>query len=363
MANTAGGRIFYGVDEQELGDGSTVAGPIRPLTDGTVDSRLEDVLLASIHPRPRFRMRKIPVNSGSGFVLVVEIYPAYASDLHMVTGFKESRFYKRGEQRTVLMTEPEVREAYIRIAASRQTLETTIRAAVDAELDLVPATDESVLIIPWFGHREMVNPQQLGSSFGRDLLTVVRGELEWTTLVERLAVVSDGYRFCDARKSEVHECQSYACVRRTGLVHFARLSAREYGGGVRLWQTNTLETLIAAISTARYVFDKCSYLGPARIVHRVKVGSPFFWVDPMKGADYEILSCRKPIPAGTYLHSIAEVNLHEHGESLKVILRDLLHQTFQTGGEAACPWFEPSGDLKAGMKNFLRPDAYKHLCT
>ena len=47
MANTVGGRVFYGIDEESVSDGSVVAGPICPLKDGTLDTRLEDVLIAS----------------------------------------------------------------------------------------------------------------------------------------------------------------------------------------------------------------------------------------------------------------------------------------------------------------------------
>ena len=107
MANTAGGRILYGVAEKTLPDGSKVADSICPLTDAAIESRLADVLYSSIHSRPQFRRRRVPVRNATGFVLVLEVDRAYSGDLHMVTGFKEHRFYRRGEQRTVLMTEPE----------------------------------------------------------------------------------------------------------------------------------------------------------------------------------------------------------------------------------------------------------------
>ena len=92
--DTTGGRIFYGVDEKELADRRIpmVAGPICPLTDGTVDSRLGGCPAGQHSPAAAVSDAEIPVNASNGFVLVVEIYPAYASDLHMVTGFKESRF-------------------------------------------------------------------------------------------------------------------------------------------------------------------------------------------------------------------------------------------------------------------------------
>ena len=252
MANTIGGRIFYGLDEEALADGSVVAGNVCPLTDGTLDTRVEDVLLSSIHPRPRFRTRKVPVNNNAGFVLVVEVYPAYASDLHMVTGFKESRFYRRGEQRTVLMTEPEVRECYMRIAASRQALDAQMEAAVDVELALVPTTHESVFVIPWFGHQDLVNPRLFGSRLGVELHNGPIANGRWSSVVENLEVVSDGYRGFRPSDGQLHDCRQYASVRRTGLAHFADALAWEQNQpAARVMLHDTLEMLAATLVTAR----------------------------------------------------------------------------------------------------------------
>jgi len=362
MANTVGGRIFYGIDEQTLPDGSVVAGSLCPLTDGTVVSRLEDVLLASIHPRPRFRTRKIPVGSNTGFVLIVEVYPAYASDLHMVTGFKENRFYKRGEQRTILMTEPEVRESYVRIAASRQALDSAIEAAVASELALVPATQESVMIIPWFGHSHLVNPQQLGPSLGQELANGPLKGVEWCSIASHLAVVSDGYQAWGPDNGGLHECQIYACVRRTGLVHLAEASARAKDPGpanVRL--DNTLEMLVAALLMGRHVLDRCAYWGPIRVVHRLNINLPFYLKDPKKGEEWESIIDKKPVAPGTYTHVVPEVNLRQEGGSIRLILRELLHQIFQTNGEAACPWFLPSGEVDQQLERFLRKNLHDAL--
>lgn len=98
MANTSGGRIIYGMGEITLSDGSKVAGPIAPLTYGTAQETMENIIATTIHPRPRFRIRRIDVSGG--FVLIVEVYPSYDRELHMVTGYGDGRFYRRGEQST-----------------------------------------------------------------------------------------------------------------------------------------------------------------------------------------------------------------------------------------------------------------------
>ncbi len=190
LANTIGGQILYGVDEVTLADGSTVASSLCPLTDGTLKSRLEDVLLASIHPRPQLRLRDVPV--AGGHVLVVEVYPGLAGDLYMVTGFKEYRFYLRSEQRTAPMTEPEVRERYARIAASRQALERSQQRSIAAEFKRARKREQSVLVIPWFGRRDLVNPRR----FGRELLTeLAKGPLRsspWRDTLFKLRITSEG---------------------------------------------------------------------------------------------------------------------------------------------------------------------------
>ena len=123
----------------------------------------------------------------------------------------------------------------------------------------------------------------------------------------------------------------------------------------------TLETLVAALITARHVLDKSAYWGPVRVIHRLKIGSLFHLKDPTKPADWELVVDKKPVAPGTYSHIVPEVNLREQGGNFNLILRELLHQVFQTNGEASCPWFGPSGEVEQRMERFLRRDLYEHL--
>ena len=361
MANTAGGRILYGISEKKLRDGSTVASSIQPLVDGKLDSRLEDVLLGNIFPQPRFRTRKVPVNGG--FVLIVEVYPAYSGDLYMVTGFNEKRFYRRGEQRTVLMTEPEIREAYARIAASRRALEASIEDMIASELAMVPHLWESAMVIPWYGHRDLVDVRQFGSSFSSQLAERVLRNTTWGCMCPVVSVVTDGY--CGyAPQGALNQCRLYAAVRRNGLVHFA------YSGSVNtasdgtfryMYYRHLVDTIVPALLTAQYVLGQTAYWGPVRVVYRIKADKPFHFLDIGEVADHIRLRHAQPVPAGEYTHSVPEANLEQHRGTMMHVLRELLDQLFQTGGQVKCPWFDVPGALVSQAQASFRPELLRQL--
>src|SRR6202034_2403067 len=99
------------------------------------------------------------IEVGAGFVLVVEVYPSTGRDLHMV--IHDHRFYRRGEARTLLMSEPEIREAYRSLTIASQALELAIAGRVRGRADLDSDDSQSVVIIPWFARRNLADPSML----------------------------------------------------------------------------------------------------------------------------------------------------------------------------------------------------------
>lgn len=73
LANSAGGRIFYGICERKSPDGLRRAESLSPLVDRSLQARLEDVVADTVHPQPHWRVVSIEVEGG--FVLVAEVYP------------------------------------------------------------------------------------------------------------------------------------------------------------------------------------------------------------------------------------------------------------------------------------------------
>lgn len=119
FANTKGGVIIYGIPERRVSDGTEEkAVPcseygIAPVPN--FESRLEDILTETTSPHlPDLLIKKVAISKRPGHVVYVVWHPESWLGPHMVQGLKEQRYYKRGLRRTVKMTEPEVRDAYIR---------------------------------------------------------------------------------------------------------------------------------------------------------------------------------------------------------------------------------------------------------
>jgi len=120
LANTRGGTIIYGIPERRLSDGvEETAIPeseygIRPVPDFEI--RLESALTEVLSPRlPDLWVRKVTLSRRPSHVVYVVWHPESWLGPHMVQASDEQSFYRRGLKRTIKMTEPEIREAYIKV--------------------------------------------------------------------------------------------------------------------------------------------------------------------------------------------------------------------------------------------------------
>lgn len=120
LANTKGGTIIYGIPERRIADGAEeTATPeseygIRPISDFEI--RLESALIEVLSPRlPDLWIRRVTLSQRPGYVVYVVWHPESWLGPHMVQASDEQSFYRRGLKRTVKMTEPEIREAYVKV--------------------------------------------------------------------------------------------------------------------------------------------------------------------------------------------------------------------------------------------------------
>lgn len=348
LANTAGGRILYGIEERELQDGSRVAGPIRPLTDGTLEATLSDVLVGSIHPRPRFATRKVPVESG--FVLVVEVYDSFGRDLHLVTGYGESRFYKRHSPGTFHMSEPEIREAYLRIAASRADLEASLQRQVDAELAVRSNALESLIVVPWYGAPHLIHPRQL-SEF-RDWLREGPIQGLGQLFEPHFQIFSSGFRALPSANAPPSDSRLYLAVLKSGVVHLS-VNALVGTDKKRFGALDLLDRLVAVLEIARELFDRAAYWGPVRVVHVLRLSSAF----TLTLYEFDVVGAElSEIPTGVYEHTAYEIHLKGLGRSLGLVAKEVLDQLFHAAGRAECPWFGPVGEITDDLKKLLRQE-------
>lgn len=151
LANSQGGLLIYGVEEEEQSDGRRI--PIRatPLSDGDARGRLEDVLDSAVHPALNFESRQIETDGG--YFLVLRIFPRLGPP-HMVDGYGEMRFYARAGLKTRPMGQREIEAAFSEAASNErragERLGRLPLAVLPEEVDRIGAGVERVPG-PWLG--------------------------------------------------------------------------------------------------------------------------------------------------------------------------------------------------------------------
>lgn len=362
FANSAGGRIIYGIDETTLANGAKVASTISPITQGDVDERIEDVIHGSIHPRPRFRTRKIPVSGG--FAYVVEVYPSMGRDLHMVSAYGDMRFYRRSESHTMKMTEPEVREAYVRIASAHSDLQSQLTTTIEESIADVVGAMEVIVVAPVFGRVGLINPSQFGQAFEFGIKLYNEAMSEFCPYVSspRLRLNSKGYQHMSYTDPNRIECDGYLGIGRTGVVVMAENIQQV--NDEKLIQVPVVRTffrLLCAIVASRHIYRLANYWGPVHLVHRSNYNFPAWLSDDFQRNDSMAFKYDRQCAPGIHVHPLPDFDLIGASPAeLRNGMRELLDLIWQSFGRSKCPWFDSLGDLVERVRNSLG-DTGRHL--
>lgn len=118
FANTAGGVLLYGVDEDENGF-PTVLSPIS--LEGQKE-RVEAIIRTSIEEVPVFKISVIKTEADSSKGYLVIFVPPSERVPHMVVVKGDRRFYGRGESGNYVLTQTEVARLYERRRAAEQNI-------------------------------------------------------------------------------------------------------------------------------------------------------------------------------------------------------------------------------------------------
>ena len=124
FANENGGALIYGVPETDQ-NGIPVPKDITECgielpNDSIIN--IENILLDVIAPPLPELFIKIINLDGSSLKSVLLIYhPGSWNKPHMVEGYKQGRYYRRGNFRSILMNEKQIEEAYLKRKASSES--------------------------------------------------------------------------------------------------------------------------------------------------------------------------------------------------------------------------------------------------
>lgn len=126
FANEIGGTLVYGIPENRVNP-QAVPTPQRPYGIASipgVTQRLEDIFAGAISPLlPEYRIREIQLSEYPGKVCYIVWTPESWIGPHMVHGYSDGRYYRRGQFRAVVMTERDVDERYRRRLSMRSAAE------------------------------------------------------------------------------------------------------------------------------------------------------------------------------------------------------------------------------------------------
>jgi hypothetical protein len=124
LANTAGGVLLYGVDEDDTGY-PTVLSPIS--LEGQRE-RIDQIVRTSVDEVPGFTISTIPIKADTTKGYLVVLVPPSDRAPHMVIVRGERRFYSRGETGNYVLSQAEVARLYER---RQQLLTSTISSLLE----------------------------------------------------------------------------------------------------------------------------------------------------------------------------------------------------------------------------------------
>lgn len=199
MGNGGGGTILYGVVEDN-GKDWPAARAVAPLTDFSLQARLENIVRDGMHPP--LLVDYTPIEYDGGYVLAVEVRRSPVG-AYMVESYGDRRFYRRVGSNVFKMSEPEVRDAY---TLGLRTLERRPQLWVDHGLPLQPSTGDLWLIVSALPEEPLVDMFDMRTVMPSDLMPpremLVYFANDWslgdlTPLIRSLSRWMDGFHGSD----------------------------------------------------------------------------------------------------------------------------------------------------------------------
>jgi len=161
FANTKGGVIIYGIPEESVHkETEKLAIPSSDYGTEPIPnfvSRLENILIDTISPHlPDIWIREVPILEKPNLRVYVVWHPESWLKPHMVEGYQELRYYRRGLRRTVRMTEIEVMlevekgeyKAIENLAHGQKCMVVLMVALAEGEFPLIVDQPEDALHAP-----------------------------------------------------------------------------------------------------------------------------------------------------------------------------------------------------------------------
>ena len=334
FANSGGGVIVFGIDEQPEG----IAGKITPINGEQVDQdilRLQNSIFSTIQPRPRVNI--VPVNNGQGKAVVLLRIAAGLTGPHSVWFEGRRHFTGRRPRSTDDLSMDEIRDLFLgRAALTRRIRDFRVERLQQIQKEPpVPSFVGGpgrafVHIVPVDA---MDAPPRIAVQDQKCIEWVIPGS---SSATDRLNL--DGFLTMDA--SLAGHCSWYVQLFRTGVV--------EVGSRGFVQQSAGSDPMVHASCLDKLLIESCSRFVPN--LRRLGITSPvaiFMSLVHVKG--YRVLKEYPEVfPANrSYDRDLVappEIQVESDPEDWGQELRPLCDMIWQAGGWKHSPFFNENGD-------------------
>jgi hypothetical protein len=203
LANTAGGVLLYGVDEDTSGRPTVLT----PITLAGQRERIEQIIRTSIDEVPNFSLSTIQTSNDPLTGYMILLVPPSERAPHMVIVKGEQRFYGRGETSNYVLNQAEVARLYER----RRTVVSDLLPELEKIVQESPRPGDQfahlhVLVRPVLGRDDIMNKALAPQQDHRQLLRGLIDQLQQSRVFNAGYIPDIGHSSW-TRKPEGYACQ------------------------------------------------------------------------------------------------------------------------------------------------------------
>lgn len=314
LANTSGGWIVYGIDEERSSGNAGLASRVCPFDAGDLASRIENIVHSAIAPAPKVRVRTVLCTLGACIVVRVE---ASSLGVHQVVGYDDFRFYRRTDFAARPMLEPEVRDAFARVAGLARRAEEQVSALETAASRCIPGARLFVALVSDI-QTDVLDPSALLRS------DRMRASLHYST---RDHLVPDSQGLTANPGSVWVHCSRNAC--------FAMAQGWEQN---ELHPNHVLNELKELFEFGRATCNDFGIHSSWHLALSLRFASPI----PLSSHSMRPLAGGRPVLSESFIVPVTHAELLHDWEPAAARAMRRMYQVF---GRADCPLFDTEGKI------------------
>lgn len=336
FANSSGGVIIYGIEEEKNQDGIPLpVEPIKGIESSIERERIENVILNSISPRVQLEIKRIQLSGDPSKSVFVILIPQSLQAPHMVTKSGDNRYYKRVNFSSIPMEEYEVRDLFRRNSQMSEKISEIEKTKLRDRNDGTPWI--CILSTP-----EIISGDLFKiDSETRDWLrsTIHRTLHENRYLGQIMRPFGSGFV---AKDEEDQKITFFIEIGKNGVIEWgSSYSFSMRNKSPMFFSLTFARELVGILNFLGIFYDKRKYFGFIRLNIKFSNVKDFLFGYPSIYPNKELR-----IEDPTLLLSPREFLMSNFLEKYRKYAHEIMNELFNTFGVLECPYFDDEDNLR-----------------